>query len=160
MSNTPLRVVPPSGEQQRVWRLLGLLLGGGDEARVVCDAALRSAGLRELPGAPADLLEFVGTHVAPLLREVLGERVTAALLEEMGEAMYAPPSSKRIAIDQPAERAVVLGAMPLSQVGATLIHRRRRGMNSEVSRPASTQIAKSRNSCGLPTYEPWIMMAR
>lgn len=132
MSHTPLRVESPSAEQQRLWRLLGLLLGGAGEARLIADEALRSAGLRELPSGRDELLELISVHLAPLLREALGHRVTDALIADLDEAMRAPHGDgvsseppERISQVQPVAAAIALAAMPISQVGGGLEERPR-----------------------------------
>jgi hypothetical protein len=78
------RGAPSEGAAQRTFaRLLRTAFGDDPRARIVVEEALAAARLREVPDALQAMLEFLRTHLGPRMREQVGPRLVAALIEDL-----------------------------------------------------------------------------
>jgi CheY-like chemotaxis protein len=78
------QVAPPDGAAQRTFaRLLRTAFGDDPRARVVVAEALAAARLREVPDTLPAMLEFLRAHLGPRMREQVGPRLVAALIEDL-----------------------------------------------------------------------------
>ncbi len=92
------------GAAQRTFaRLLRTAFGDDPSVRVVVGEALRAARLPAVPGELPEMLEFLRNHLGPRMRERVGPRLVAALVEDLEaeiefERSKSDSSSSRMAV--------------------------------------------------------------
>lgn len=76
-------IPPESGAQRTLVSLLEMAFGGAGEARDAIAQALADSGREELPTDGREIVAFVRAHLLESLTEIIGPRLTMALLDDL-----------------------------------------------------------------------------